>query len=106
MPGSQCSHSECIVQYCTHLLLHLHSVSEKTNCLLQLNLPFASAEMQTIFEAHLDFIDENIKSQSWQDAFCRWVAVVMAARREPHWWEDTDMPGKHLGTRAILMYYL
>jgi hypothetical protein len=29
------------------------------------------------------------RAKQWQAAFCRWAAIVMAARRESHWWEDT-----------------
>lgn len=58
-----------------------------------------SAEMQTILSGHMDHVDTRIKSGSWQDAFCRWVATAMAARREPHWWEDTDGPGEHHSTQ-------
>ncbi|WIA20642.1 hypothetical protein OEZ85_005022 [Tetradesmus obliquus] len=51
-----------------------------------------SGQMQAILSSHLKAVDKAIKAKQWQAGFCRWAAIVMAARRESHWWEDTDKP--------------
>ncbi|KAF6259184.1 hypothetical protein COO60DRAFT_1626155 [Scenedesmus sp. NREL 46B-D3] len=56
-----------------------------------------SAQMHAILSSHLKAVDKALKAKQWRAAFCRWAAVVMAARRESHWWEDTDVPDAATG---------
>ncbi|WIA20683.1 hypothetical protein OEZ85_005056 [Tetradesmus obliquus] len=51
-----------------------------------------SYPMQDLLKASLAKADKAIKSNKWEDGFCHWAATVQAARRETHWFQDTDVP--------------
>ena len=32
------------------------------------------------------------RAGNWEDAFCYWAGVLYAAKNEPHWYGDSDVP--------------